>query len=47
MPLRIALHTSLATLAAFALAFAWQAWAEGEGAAATAASLVAVLGLEG
>jgi hypothetical protein len=47
MPLRVALHTLLASLAALALAFAWQAVAEGEGAAATAASLLAVLGAEG
>jgi hypothetical protein len=44
MMLRVALHTLLAFLAVFALAFAWQAVAEGDGAAGTAASLAAVLG---
>jgi hypothetical protein len=41
----MALHTLLACAVALGLAFAWQAVVDGEGAAGTAASLAAVLGL--
>jgi hypothetical protein len=44
MPLRIGLHTALAFLVLLALAFAWQAFAQGEGITGTGASLAAILG---